>query len=494
MIITIEDYEIVRSMYAVEKLSIREISRRTGFSRNTVAKYCKGETMPGNRKEYARDPAVITDKISDFIHSCLEEDEKENLEKQKHTAKRIYDRLVEEQGFQGGESTVRRLVRTMRVKTPEVYIPLDFDPAEAMQIDFGEAVGYHKGLKTKIHIFCARLCYSAMPFVFTAPRKNMETFLEGIKRAFEFFGGVPYKVIFDNDKVAVKRGFGKNAENQPYLAAMAAHYAFRMEYCNRSSGNEKGLVEGLVGWSRKNILVPVPKFDSFDALNSAVKDRCTKYGNTHKIKGRIQPVSEQFRLEQSRLMPMPKYDFNTAKTKDVRVDSLSLIRFEGYKFSVPYEYVGKHVSAKLYATRLEVVHNKEIICIHERPRTTEETVFELSHYLGILERKPRSILNAKPVKDKLTPDLMAFAKHIASNPNELVRFMRICSEHDLQMLEQTIVKGCIKSLDVLCTELGKRGALTPSEKLRAFDSIIVEKCSLNIYDQMIPRSDDHRQC
>ena len=319
MIVTIKDYEAIRRMYAVEKLSIREIARRTGFSRNTVSKYCQGETMPGVRKEYERQPVVITDAVKQFVNQCFEDDAAENLTKQKHTAKRIFDRLVQEHNFTGGETTIRRLVKTLRDDAPEGHIPLEFDPAEAMQIDFGEAIGYHKGARVKIHIFCARLCYSAMPFVFAAPRKNMETLLEGLQRAFEFFGGVTQRVIFDNDRVAVKSGFGKNAQNQTYLTAMTAHYAFRMEYCNRQSGNEKGLVENLVGWSRRNILVPVPKFNSFEDLNNHILESCTQYGMRHRIRGRERSVAEQFARERGLLMTLPKYPFSTAKIREVRV-------------------------------------------------------------------------------------------------------------------------------------------------------------------------------
>lgn len=494
VIVTIKDYEAVRRMYAVEKLSVREIARRTGFSRNTISKYCQGETMPGMRKEYERQTVVITDAVKQFVNQCLEEDAIENLSKQKHTAKRIFDRLVEEQGFTGGETTIRRLVRTLRDEAPDGHIPLEFDPAEAMQIDFGEAVGYHKGKRIKFQIFCARLCHSAMPFVFAAPRKNMETLLEGLRRAFEFFGGTPQRVVFDNDRVAVKSGFGKNAQSQTYITAMIAHYAFRMDYCNRESGNEKGLVENLVGWSRRNILVPVPRFNTFDDLNALILEACLRYGRCHRIQSRERSVSEQFERERALLTPLPKYPFGTAKTREARVDSFSLIRVEGSRFSVPFELIGKVVTTKLHATKLEVVYNKKVVCVHERPRTNNETAFELSHYLEAILRKPRSILNAKPVRAALSPTLMAFARNIAKTPEDLTRFMRLFGEHDCELIEATLNSSGLKTLEALTLELGKESKRQVVPLIEPIMEIEVSKPSLSIYDQMIPRGDAHRPC
>lgn len=494
MIVTIKDYETIRRMYAAEKLSVREIARRTGFSRNTISKYCQGETLPGLRKDYERQAVMITDAVKEFVSQCLNDDASENLPKQKHTAKRIFDRLVEEYCFTGGETTIRRLVRRMRNDVPQGHIPLEFDPGEAMQIDFGEATGYHRGVRVKIQIFCARLCHSAMPFVFTAPKKNMETFLEGLRRAFEFFGGVPQRVIFDNDRVAVKSGFGKNAQSQTYLQAMVAHYAFQMEYCNRQSGNEKGLVENLVGWSRRNLLVPVPKFSTFEELNTSVLASCARYGARHRIRGRERSVAEQFSLEQAHLTALPKYRFNTARIREVRVDSFSLIRIEGNRFSVPFNFVGKMVSVKLHATKLEVIYNKETICVHERPRTNTETRFELGHYLEAVLRKPRSILNAKPVRATLPPELLLFGKNIAKTPESLTRFMRLFGEYEIEVVEKALTRLPLKNLELLILELNKINTCKPPAQTAEIAEVPVNQPPLHIYDQMIPGSDAHRQC
>ena len=225
--------------------SQRAIARELGVSRQTVKKYCQGDTHPDERKHYERSSVVITEEIKAFILSCFEEDRQENLKKQKHTAKRIYDRLVIEKEFAGAYSTVRTTVRDLKqeiVIPPQCDMPLSFEPGEAIQIDWGEATVYLDGEKTKLNIFCARLCYSCDIFVQVYKRANQESFLEAQQQMFEFFGGTPQRVIFDNAKVAVKEGFGLYAKPQDKYLSFSAHYAFKPDFCNPAKGNEKGLV------------------------------------------------------------------------------------------------------------------------------------------------------------------------------------------------------------------------------------------------------------
>lgn len=169
------------------------------------------------------------------------------------------------------------MVHGMRQKAQKAFVKLVFDPGEAMQIDWGTFQAYLQGEPVRLYYFCARLCYSCAPFVMCFRRQNTEAFLEAQVHAFEFFGGVPRRVIFDNAKVAVKSGYGKTAIAQDKYKALAAHYCFEMDFCNPASGNEKGLVENLVGWTRRNIFVPVPHVTSLKDLNQHVLTRCRTY-------------------------------------------------------------------------------------------------------------------------------------------------------------------------------------------------------------------------
>jgi transposase len=205
VVITMKDYDEIRKRYLAGE-SQRHIAKTLGISRNTVAKYCEGAAVPWERKTPERVSTILTDETVTFIRSCLEEDKAEGLKKQRHTAKRIYDRLVEETGFTGGESTVRAKVHELKQLMPSVFLPLLFDPGEALQVDWGEAFVYIKGKREKVNLFCARLCYSCRPVVLAYHRQNEESFLDAFVRSFQVLDGTSAKVIFDNGKVAVKDG------------------------------------------------------------------------------------------------------------------------------------------------------------------------------------------------------------------------------------------------------------------------------------------------
>ena len=246
MVITVEIYKEIRRLQ-LSGMSQRKIADKLGISRNTVKKYWDGEQVPWERKPYSRTANVMTEDVTEFILKCLREDEACRSKKQHHTARRIYDRLVAERGFMGSESSVRRMVKELREKQPEAYVPLSFPAGDAMQIDWGEATVYLKGEKTIVNLFCARLCYSDTPFVRAYRRQNEESFLEANVHALEYFGGVPRHVIFDNAKVAVKDGFGAHAKKQAGYSALSAHYGFDAIFCNPASGNEPNSVTALIG-------------------------------------------------------------------------------------------------------------------------------------------------------------------------------------------------------------------------------------------------------
>ena len=311
-------YKEIRKM-RLEGMSQRQIAATLHISRNTVKKYWNGDSVPWERKAYSRKPCVLTEDVVAFVQRCLDEDSQCGSKKQHHTAKRIYDRLVEECEFTGGETTVRRLVKELREKEQEAFVPLAFPPGDALQIDWGEATVWLGGVKTTVNLFCARLCYSGAPMVLAYRRQNEESFLEALVRVFQYFGGVPKQVIFDNGKVAVKDGFGAHARKQAGYAALSAHYGFEAVFCNPASGNEKGLVEGLVGYIRRNVCVPIPKTETMDALNRMLLEKCESY-LSHQIRGKPASVGEMLVQEQGELFPLPGYPFDPCKRTSGRVD------------------------------------------------------------------------------------------------------------------------------------------------------------------------------
>lgn len=344
------DYKQIRQRY-LNGESQRSIAKSMGISRNTVKKYCEGENVPWERKTPEREASVLTEDVLDFITSCLEEDEAEGLKKQRHTARRIFDRLVEEKGFEGGESTIRRAVHEIRGKMPQAFVPLQFDPADAIQVDWGEAT------------------------------------------------------VYLNGKVAVKEGFGAHARMQEGYSALSAHYGFDAVFCNPAEGHEKGLVEGLVGWARRNICVPVPKVTDMQDLNYKLLARCLKYEN-HKIRGKKATVGEMFQEEKRFLRRLPPYIFETAKCMNVRVNAFSTVRFKTNTYSVPVKYVGYEVSVKGYPETVEIYYKGELLSTHTRLVGKNLFSYHLDHYMPLLRQRPRAIFDAAPVKQNIPPEVL----------------------------------------------------------------------------------------
>lgn len=206
MVTTLDVYKEIRRLQLEGATSQRWVAKALGISRNTVKKYWDGNTVPWEKEAYNRAPTVLTEDVLQFISRCLDEDELEGVKKQKHTARRIYHRLQEELNFKGSESSIRNAVHAMRMerRANQVFIPLTFHAGDSMQIDWGEATVYLGGEKVKVNLFCARMCHSCAPFVVAYWRQNLESFLDAIVHSFQYFGGVPKRLIFDNARVAVK--------------------------------------------------------------------------------------------------------------------------------------------------------------------------------------------------------------------------------------------------------------------------------------------------
>lgn len=450
MVITMQDYDEIRRRYNSGE-SQRHIAKTLGISRNTVKKYCEGNAVPWERKTPERVSTVLTEDTVNFIQNCLEEDANEHLKKQNHTAKRIYDRLVEEKGFAGGESTVRAKVNELKAKMPKAFIPLQFDCGEALQVDWGEATVYFDGEKITVNIFCARLCYSCRPFVLAYHKQNEESFLDAFVRIFEMMDGVPKRVIFDNGKVAVKEGFGKLAKAQASYTQLSAHYSFEAIFCNPAEGHEKGLVEGLVGWSRRNILVPVPHVGDIEGLNKLLIQRCLKY-ESHTVKGKPASVGEMYDTEKSLLQKLPGHKFETAKCQDARVNTFSTVKFRTNSYSVPVKYTGRTVGVKGYPETVEVYYGGELIATHKRCFGKHQCIYHLEHYMPLLEMRRRATLDAAPVKQNVPPEVL---EELKKNSGDYSRMVDIL--HDFIEPQTPKIKDPVKILSVDLSQYDQLG-------------------------------------
>ena len=405
-----DQYKDIRYYYVEEGLSERAIARKLGISRNTVKKYKDGAVVPGQRQAAVRQ-SPVTGPVRQIVSGYLLEDAGAPA-KQKQTAKRIWIRLKAEHNFQGSYSTIRALVRELK-GTSQVYIPLQFDPGQAAQVDWGTAYAYIAGVKTKVQLFCMRLCNSGAIFVMAFPTQRYESLLAGHVEAFKFFSGVPRTLIYDNMRTVVKEGWGKHVkEEQAPFKLLKAHYVFGTRFCNPRSGNEKGLVENLVGFSRRNVMAPVPKVQSFAVLNAELLKHCLAYAKEHKIESRPAPVSTMLEIERQHLLPLPQALFDPAITTTAKVNRSALIRYDNSYYSVPARFVSQRLTVKAYSLRIELWYRGEKVALHQRSYEQNSYTYCLEHYLPVLEKKTRAARDAAPVKQSVDERIRNFGERL----------------------------------------------------------------------------------
>ncbi len=326
----------------------------------------------------------------------------------------------------------------------------------AIQIDWGEATAYFDGVKTKVNFFCGRLCYSCDIFVQAFYSQNLESFLEAQQRMFDCFKGIPKRLIFDNAKVAVSEGFGLHAQATKGYQSFTAHYAFKTDFCNIASGNEKGLVENLVGFARRNFMVPVPRIKNLSELNKKLLEDCMQYRRTHKVKSRSQSVQDAYDEEWYFLKQIPAYRFDTSRTASPSVGDYSTVRFDKNNYSVPVRLLRKNVTVKGYANEVHIFHAGDVIATYDRMYGSGKTAYRLEHYLDLLERKPRSVFQAKPVRANITKELLEWGKLLPGGNAEMVKLLRLCVDYGearILSIKDQLPPNIIPSVDMIRSQL-----------------------------------------
>jgi transposase len=405
----VELYARVRHACHVEGLSQREAARRFGIDPKTVAKMLRHAVPPG----YQRSKPPLRPKLDAFtaaIDAILEAD-RIAPPKQRHTAKRVYDRLRAEHGFTGGYTIIKDYVREQRARAREVFVPLAHPPGHA-QVDFGEAVAVIGGERQKIHFFCLDLPHSDACFIKAYPAERTEAFCDGHNAAFAFFGGVPQSILYDNTKLAVARilGDGKRQRARAF-AELQSHYLFLDRFGRPGKGNDKGKVEGLVGYARRNFLVPIPNVASFAALNARLEQHCLDRLDD-RLRGHALSIGERLERDLAALQPRPPVPFEACDRRPARVSSLSLVRYERNDYSVPTAYGHRPVLVKGYVEEVVIACGTEIIARHERSYAREDFVFDPLHYLALLEQKIGAFDQAAPLQGWDLPEAFATLRRL----------------------------------------------------------------------------------
>ena len=321
--------------------------------------------------------------------------------KQRHTAKRIWERLRDEYGCPLSASHVRRLVRERQAllepAASKVLLELVWAPGEAAQFDWGEATVVLGGKPTRIYLFMMRL--SGAPFIMAFLHERMECFLEGHVRAFAFFGGVPRRMIYDNLASAVKRVLmGHRRELTASFQAMRAHYLFAATFANPASGWEKGLVENLVGYGRRTFLVPVPEVANLEELNALFLERC-RSEREKVLPGRDgRSVGELWDAEREALVSLPPVPYRAATEHTVLVSSSATVSHLETRYSVPARLAGKTLTLYAFHDHVEICDREALVARHPLGERGKPCL-AIEHYLDVLLAKPGAVRNARVVAD-----------------------------------------------------------------------------------------------
>ena len=388
----VEVYVRVRRAVMVEGMSIREASRVFGLHRDTVRKMVAYSVPPGYRRQVPpRRPKL--EPFTGVIDGILEED-LSVPKKQRHTAKRIFERLRDEYGFGGQYTIVKDYVRERRGQTREMFVPLSHPPGHA-QCDFGEARVVIGGVERKAHYLVLDLPHSDGCLVKAYPAETTEAFLDGHVSAFAFLGGVPRSILYDNTRLAVARMLGNGRRKRTRaFTELQSHYLFEDRFGRPGKGNDKG---GMVGYVRRNFLVPVPSFASFDALNAHLERRCLQRMDA-RLRGHAESIGQRMERDLEALLPLPAVSYDACDKQAGRVSSLSLVRYKTNDYSAPVAYGHRDVLVKGYVDRVVISCGSEVIARHPRSYQRDDFVYEPVHYLPLLEQKTGALDQAAPLQ------------------------------------------------------------------------------------------------
>lgn len=400
----VEQFEQIRRDREREGLSIRELARRHGVHRRAVRQALAAAVPPPRKRPEGR-PAPKLGPFRPLIDEWLLAD-REAPRKQRHTARRVWERLHEEHGVEISERQVRRYVHRRRRElgwpVEEVFVPQVHEPGVEAEVDWFEAEVELAGQRRDVYVFLMRACFSGAAFAIAFERETQQAFLEAHVEAFRFFDGVFAVIRYDNLRAAVKKILrGRRRIEQDRFVALRSHYLYESVFTRpgREGAHEKGGVEGEAGRFRRRTLVPVPRVATLKQLNDLLEDACFAELE-RRIEGRAESVGEALRLERRSLRELPFEDFDASEQASPRVDAKSLVTIRQNRYSVPVALVGLRVAARITAREIVISHGGRPVARHLRLHARYQTSAQLDHYLELLQHKPGALKGSLPLRQE----------------------------------------------------------------------------------------------
>jgi transposase len=422
--------------------------------------------------------------------------------KQRHTAKRVFDRLRDEHGFTGGYTIIKDYMRDRARRGQEMFVPLAH-PAGHAQADFGEAMVVIGGVEQKAHFFVLDLPHSDACYVRAYPAAVAEAWVDGHIHAFAFFGAVPQSIVYDNDRCLVAKILPDGTRKRAALfSGFLSHYLIRDRYGRPGKGNDKGSVEGLVGYARRNFMVPIPRFASWDAFNLWLEEQCRKRQG-ERLRGESETIGERLLRDLAAMRPLPASPFEACDQASGRVSSQALVRYRTNDYSVPVAFGHQDVWIRGYVEAVVIGCGGEIIARHPRSYAREEVVFDPLHYLPLIEQKINALDQAAPLQGWELPEAFTTLRRLMEvrmgkqGRRAYVQVLRLMESFDLADLHAAVKQAlhlgaisfdAVKHL-VLC-RAERRPSRLDLDIYPYLPRATVEKTSAKAYMRLLDREEE----
>jgi transposase len=444
---------------------IREIAREFNISRNTVRTIIRSG-ITDQKYERSEQPYPRLGAFIERLSGWLKEDTDKPV-RHRRSAQILFERLQRE-GYEGGYDAVRRYVGTWKredgTAAVKAFVPLEYAPGDAFQFDWSYEQVELGGVPVEVKIAQFRLCHSRKPFCIAYTRETLEMVLDAHIRAFDFYGGVCRRGIYDNLKTVVTKVLtGKDRVFNRRFQNLASHYLLDLVACTPAAGWEKGQVENQVGVVRKRFFAKRRRFATLEELNEWLEGECRNHAATAKhpeLKDKT--VDEVFSEEKHKLLALPVSPFDGYQESVSRVSPQLLISFDRNRYSVDSTAVGKTVSVRAYANRINIVMNGTVVGIHKRQFGRDKVIYDPWHYLAVLEKKPGALRNGAPFKQWDLPASMGEVKTIlearTDGDRQFVSILSVVSRYGLDPVAtacaQVIADKTVSS-DVVLTILSR---------------------------------------
>jgi transposase len=455
----------IRRAYFEQRLPIKEIVRTLCVSRATVRKVVRSQKT-AFKYERGVQPVPKLGAWVDVLTEILEKEAK-LARRERRSTQRLFEEL-RGRGYDGAHDSVHRFAKAWRdekARTPtHAFVPLSFAPGEAYQFDWSHETITLQGLPLVIKAAHMKLSHSRMPFVRAYFRETQELVFDAHDKAFEFYGGICRRGIYDNMKTAVEAIFvGKARQYNRRFLQMCSHHLVEPVACTPASGWEKGQVENQVGNLRDQLFRPKPRVSSLAELNGWLADQCIAYAKRHQhpeFKDRM--IWEVFQEEQASLMEL-RGPFDGFVEKAVRATTTCLIMADHNRYSVDARAAGRMVLVRSHAARIVVLLGDEVVADHPREFRRYQIIYDPWHYLPVLVRKPGALRNGAPFKDWALPPALAQVraklKQHADGDQQFVKVLAAVLSHGLSAVEDACAEALAAGLasgDVILTVLARR--------------------------------------